>query len=223
MNYFISLLEGIITFISPCLLPLLPVYISFFAGGNRKENTKKTLINAIAFVVGFTIVFMLLGVFAGAAGRWLTRYQLVLNIVTGLIVVLFGLHFLGVLRIPFLNKTFRWKTKEQEPGLAASFVFGLVFSIGWSPCTGAFIGSALMLVSQQGSIVQGMLMMLCYSLGLGIPFVATALLIDRLKSTFDFIKRHYKIINILSGALLIIVGILMMTGLMNYYLSLMTF
>ncbi|MEG1448382.1 MAG: cytochrome c biogenesis protein CcdA, partial [Oscillospiraceae bacterium] len=105
----------------------------------------------------------------------------------------------------------------------SSMVFGIIFSIGWTPCVGAFLGSALMLASAQGSVSKGILMLVFYSLGLGIPFVASAVLIDRLKSTFDFVKRNYKIINIICGSILIIVGILMMTGLMEYFLSLVSF
>ena len=228
MTYFISFLEGIITFISPCLLPMLPVYISFFAGNNNKENDKfRASKNAVAFVAGFTIVFVLLGIFSAAAGRFLARYQVAVNIVTGLIVVIFGLNFIGLLKIPFLNKTFKLKANTKDLGIGSSLLFGIVFSIGWTPCVGTFLASALMLVSQLGghpdAIAKGIVMMLCYSAGLGVPFIAAALLIDKLKSTFDFIKRHYKIINAVSGGLLVAVGILMMTGCMNYFLSLMTF
>lgn len=223
MTYIIAFLEGIITFISPCLLPMLPIYISYFAGGTAEANKLKTLKNALGFVAGFSIIFVLLGVFAGTLGRLLSKYQTGVNIVTGLTVVVLGLNFIGILNIPILSRTFKMKVNVQELGFVSSFLFGMVFSIGWTPCVGAFLGSALMLVSQQGSTTKGLAMMLCYSAGLGIPFIAAAMLIDRLKAAFDFIKRHYKTINIISGVLLVLVGILMMTGTMNYFLSLMTF
>lgn len=223
MEYFIAFLEGIITFISPCLLPMLPIYISYFVGGDERSDSRQTLVNALGFVLGFTIIFVLLGVFAGTLGQLLSDNQIIVNIVAGAIVIVFGLNFMGILKIPILNRTFKVKTEMKELGFLSSVVFGMVFSIGWTPCVGAFLGSALMLVAQQGSVVKGIVMMLSYSAGLGIPFIAAALLIERLKSAFDFIKRNYKIINIICGVLLVVVGILMMTGYMNYFLSLLTF
>lgn len=224
MQYLISFLEGIITFISPCLLPMLPIYISYFAGGGTGEGKRgKTLRNALGFVAGFTLVFITLGAFAGSVGLLLRRHTTVVNLITGGIVILFGLNFMGVLKIGFLNETHRRHGNVKNLGFLTSLLFGIVFSIGWTPCVGAFLGSALMLASQQASAAQGILMLLCYSLGLGIPFVASALLIDRLKSAFGWIKSHYKIINIVSGSLLVVVGILMMTGYMGYFLSLLTF
>ena len=225
MTYIITFLEGIITFISPCLLPMLPIYISFFAGGKVTEikSKYKALKNSIAFVIGFTVVFVILGVFAGTLGRLLIQYQTAVNIVSGLIVIVFGLNFIGIFKIPLLNKTFKLNADTKDLGMVSSFIFGVVFSIGWTPCVGAFLGSALMLVSQQGSVIEGILMMLCYSAGLGIPFIFAAVLIDKLKAAFNFIKKNYGVINVISGAMLVIVGILMMTGYMNLFLSLLSF
>lgn len=223
MQYIILFLEGIITFISPCLLPMLPIYLSYFAGGQSEKSSKgKTLTNAIGFVMGFTIVFILLGAFAGSIGLMLKRHMTTVNIITGGVVILFGLNFLGIIKIGFLNGTYRKNADVKELGFFSALLFGFVFSIGWTPCVGAFLGSALMMASSQGSTGQGILMLLCYSLGLGIPFVASAILIDKLKGTFQWIKTHYGIINKVSGGLLVIVGILMMTGLMGYFLSLLT-
>ncbi|MBP3322740.1 MAG: cytochrome c biogenesis protein CcdA [Clostridia bacterium] len=218
MQYFISFLEGIITFVSPCLLPMLPIYISYFAGG-KERSTKKTVTNSLGFILGFTVVFILLGALAGVLGGFLSKYQTVLNIVTGLIVIFFGLNFLGVFKLNIF-KGMNISLKE-DMGFISSVIFGFVFSIGWTPCVGAFLGSALMLASQQGKALTGILMLLCYSLGLGIPFMISALLIDKLKSTFNFIKKNYKVINIISGSLLIVVGILMMTGTLGILLNLL--
>lgn len=220
MQYILLFLEGIITFISPCLLPMLPVYVSYFSGGNGKINALK---NALGFVLGFTLVFILLGAFAGSVGRTLRAYGTAVNIVTGLVVILFGLNYLGVWGIPFLNMTARRKATVKNLGFGSSLLFGIVFSIGWTPCVGAFLGSALMLASQQGSWIQGVLMLLMFSLGLGIPFVASAVLIERMKGAFTFIKRHYRGINFISGGLLVLVGVLMATGFMGSFLSLLTF
>lgn len=217
MQYFISFLEGFITFVSPCLLPMLPVYVSYFAGSDR--SLRKTLQNALGFVAGFTLVFVLLGALAGTLGGLLRTYSTAVNIVTGLVVVFFGLHFLGVFRFN-LFRGMKGGTAHKDMGFFASLLFGLVFSVGWTPCVGAFLGSALMLASQQGHVLTGVLMLLCYSLGLGIPFVVSALLIDKLKSAFGIIKRHYNTINRVCGALLVVMGVLMMTGLLNRFILL---
>ena len=223
MDYLISFLEGIITFISPCLLPMLPVYISYFAGQNNEGKRKSTVTNAIGFVLGFTLVFVMLGAFVGGVGSFLREYSTAVNIVSGIIVILFGLNFMEVIRIPFLNTNRQLKMKTMNAGFLSSVLFGVIFSIGWTPCVGAFLGSALMLAASGGESLKGIVMLFCFSLGLGIPFIACAVLIDRLKSTFDFIKRNYRIINLISGGLLVAVGLLMATGLMGYFLSLLTF
>lgn len=224
MQYFISFLEGIITFISPCLLPMLPVYLSYFAGGSHQEGKKeKTLKNALGFVLGFTLVFVAMGAFAGTIGLLLKRYTTAVNLVTGAVVVLFGLNFLGVLNVGFLNATHRRQAEVKEMGFVSAVVFGIVFSIGWTPCVGAFLGSALMLASQRGSAMQGILMLLCYSMGLGIPFIVSAVLIERLKTTFNWVKSHYDMINKVCGGLLVVIGILMMTGFMGYFLGMLSF
>lgn len=213
MQYAISFLEGIITFVSPCLLPMLPVYISYFAGGGER-NTKTTLKNAIGFVLGFTLVFSAMGALAGTLGSFLTRYQTAVNIISGLIVIFFGLHYLGVFKFT-LFKGSKKAFNTQNLVFFSSLAFGVVFSVGWTPCVGTFLGSALMMASQQGQVLTGVLMLLVYSLGLGVPFVLSAVLIDRFKSTFDFIKKHYKIINTVSGLLLILIGILLATGMIG--------
>ena len=210
MQYIISFLEGIITFISPCLLPMIPIYITYFVGGGQRK-WQKTLVGALGFVSGFTAIFVAMGALAGTIGSFFVKYQMAVNIVSGLIVIVFGLNFLGVFKWNLFKGNMR-EVNTDNMNFFSAALFGIVFSVGWTPCVGAFLGSALMLASQQGSVMTGVLMLLCYSLGLGIPFVISALLIEQLKTAFDFIKRHYNIINKISGILLIIVGILMATG-----------
>lgn len=220
MQYAVAFLEGVITFISPCLLPMLPIYLSYFAGGGER-STRKTLWGALGFVSGFTMIFILLGALAGTVGSFLKEHQAAVNIVSGLIVVFFGLNFLGVFKL----NMFRGSKKHLDTNNMSFFsamVFGMVFSVGWTPCVGAFLGSALMLASQQGHVIEGMLMLLAYSLGLGIPFLLSAVLIDYLKSAFNWIKQHYKIINTVSGCFLVLVGILMATGTFGRLLSLLS-
>ena len=220
MQYLISFLEGMITFISPCLLPMLPIYVSYFAGGGQR-STRKTLVNALGFVLGFTLVFMAMGALAGTLGSFLRRYQTAVNIVSGVIVIFFGLHFLGLFQLPFFRGSNR-QVDARNLGFFSSALFGIIFSLGWTPCVGAFLGSALMLASQQEHVLQGMGMLLAYSLGLGIPFLLSAVLIDYLKSAFDWIKKHYTLINRISGILLILIGLLMATGLMNRVLGMLS-
>ena len=220
MQYFISFLEGIITFISPCLLPMLPIYISYFAGGGQR-SAGKTLKGALGFVAGFTLVFVAMGALAGTLGSFLRQYQTAVNIVSGLIVVFFGLNFLGIFKLNLFRGGHR-EVNTDNMGFFSALVFGMIFSVGWTPCVGAFLGSALMLASQQGHAVEGMLMLLAYSLGLGIPFVLSAALIDYLKTAFNWIKKNYHIINTLSGIILVLIGIVMMTGTMGRLLNLLS-
>ena len=220
MQYLISFLEGIITFISPCLLPMLPIYISYFGGGGQR-TTRKTLTCATGFVLGFTAVFVALGALASTLGGLLKAHQTAVNIISGLIVILFGLNYLGVLKFNLFRGS-RHSVSQGNMTFFSAFVFGIIFSVGWTPCVGTFLGSALMLASQQGHVLAGMGMLLCYSLGLGIPFLFSAVLIDKLKSTFNFIKRHYSIINKVCGGLLIMIGILMATGTLGWLLTLLS-
>lgn len=220
MQYLISFLEGIITFISPCLLPMLPIYISYFAGGGER-TTKRTLFHAIGFVLGFTVVFVAMGALAGTLGSFLTRYQTWVNIIGGAVVILFGLNYMGVLRLNLFRGR-NYTVKQGQMGFFSAFVFGVIFSVGWTPCVGAFLGSALMLASQQGHVLEGMGMLLCYSLGLGIPFLFSAVLIDKLKSAFNWIKSHYDIINKICGGALVLVGVFMATGTLGRLLALLS-
>jgi len=201
---------------------MLPVYISYFAGQDSKDDRQKALINALGFVLGFTMLFILMGALAGTVGYFLRKYQSLVNLVTGIVVILFGLNFTGIVNIPVLNRARRITIKNNDPGFLHSVLFGMIFSIGWTPCVGVFLGSALMLAAHSGESIKGILMLLCFSLGLGIPFIISAVLIDRLKISFDFIKRNYRIINTVSGLFLVLTGILMATGLMGKYLSLLS-
>lgn len=219
MQYLISFLEGILTFLSPCLLPMLPIYISYFAGGGER-TVKKTLTGALGFVLGFTVVFTAMGALAGTLGSFLTRYQTWVNIICGLLVIAFGLNYMGLIRIN-LFRGMNHTVKQGDMDFFSAALFGVVFSVGWTPCVGTFLGSALVLASQQGHMLEGMGMLLCYSLGLGIPFLLSAVLIDRLKSTFSWIKAHYAVINLVCGGLLVVVGVLMATGMLGLFLNLL--
>lgn len=265
MDYAITFLEGVITFISPCLLPLLPVYVAFFAGGVEnpgRDNTarpanhagetgcnveggvtdegdgtrsslerdgktdgsmRRTVTCALGFIAGFTLLFTLLGAFAGTIGSLVIQYQTALNVVCGLIVIILGLNYLGIAKIPLLERTLKPNTSVTPRGFFSSLVFGMVFALGWTPCVGAFLGSALSLAATSGQTATGITLLACYSLGLGVPFFIAAILIDQLEGAFSWVKAHYRIVNGCCGALLVVVGTLMATGLFGYWLRLLSF
>lgn len=224
MRYLLLFLEGIITFISPCILPMLPIYISYFAGseGNQKFRAFR---NAIAFVLGFTIIFSLMGAAASTVGVFFQQHMKIINLICGIVMIVFGINLLGLYPIKVLNNTYKisWNKDTKNMGIVGSFIFGSIFGIGWTPCVGPFLGSALMIASNSTKIVEGVLMLVVYSLGLGIPFILSALLIHLLAGVFQFIKSHYSIIKGISGVLLIVIGICMATGYLNVFLSLLTF
>lgn len=205
---------------------MLPIYLSYFAGGDLRDETRgrrRSVVNAAGFVLGFTIVFVLLGAATGTFGQFIRLHQTALNLVGGAILVLFGLNYMDVLRIGFLNRTVRFNRKVSAFSFPSSVLFGFIFSIGWTPCIGAFLGSALLLAANSQQALRGILLLLVFSLGLGIPFMISAVLIGSLKQAFSAIKRHYRVIRIVSGLLLISIGVLMMLGRLHLFLSLLTF
>lgn len=222
MEYLIVFIEGIITFISPCILPMLPIYISYFAGDIEEGKKGKTIINAIGFVIGFTIIFTLLGALAGTFGMFIKKYQTIFNIIGGSILIIFGLNYMGILSIGFIEKTKKIQVDIKSFKFLSIIVFGMIFAIGWTPCVGTFLGSALMIAASSSGVLKGTIMLLIYSLGLGIPFIIAALIMDELKNSMKFIKKNYKLINRISGVFLIIVGISMIIGLFNKLLSILT-
>ena len=212
-----TMIEGLITFISPCVLPMIPVYVLYFTGAAEGKQTKRTLARALCFVLGFTALFVLLGVFAGTLGALLVQHQRAVNLVCGLVMIVFGLYYAGVLRIGLLDRTVKPDVRVQPKGYASCALLGAVFAVGWTPCTGPLLGSAMMMAASRGSVLAGAVLLACYSLGLGLPFVLCALLIDRLKGALAAVKRHYKAINRVCGVFLILVGLTMMTGLYSRF------
>ena len=215
MQYFLTFLEGFISFISPCMLPMLPIYVSYFAAGADKKY--KTFARAISFVLGFTTVFTLLGLFAGTLGSLLVKYETVLNIICGVVVIIFGLSYMEVIHLPFFRGI---KSGVKVKGIFSAYLFGVVYSVSHTPCVGAFLGAALSQATSTGKSFEGMLLLLIYSLGLGIPFILSALLIEQLQKAFAVLKKHHKLINIICGAFLIAIGLMMAFGLMHKVIAL---
>ncbi len=205
MEYFVTFIEGIASFISPCVLPIIPIYISYFATESKSE--KKSLINSIGFVSGFSIIFILLGVFAGTFGKLITKYSDYVHIALGIFLIIISLNYMGVIFVGFLNQTKGMKKQQKDLTFITSILFGIIFSLSWTPCVGAFLSSALILASTTGSVLKGSLLLLTYSLGLAIPFIMTTFLLEKMKKTFDFIKKHYDIINKIAGGILLLNGL----------------
>lgn len=208
MDYILIFLEGIASFISPCLLPMVPIYISYFIGEDN-QNNKKAIMNSIGFVLGFTIVFLIFSIFASSIGFLLSNYIKYIKIFFGILIILFGLNYMEILKIEILNKTRIKKLNFKNFNFFKSIIFGMLFSISWTPCIGTFLSSALLLIAKGQNILKGIILMLIYSVGLGIPFIISAILIEKLKKVFDCIKKHYDIIKNISGAILVISGIYM--------------
>lgn len=208
MEYVLTFLEGLASFISPCLLPMLPIYISYFMG-EEENNKKKAIINSIGFVLGFTIVFLVLSIFASTIGYFISSYTKYIKIAFGIIIIVLGLNYMEIFKLKFLNKTKGVQMNSKNLNFFKAVLFGILFSISWTPCIGTFLSSALLLIAKEQEILKGILLMLLYSIGLGIPFIISVILIEKLKEVFDFIKRNYKKVKILSGLILIGMGIYM--------------
>ena len=206
IEFLFTFLEGIASFISPCLLPMIPIYISYFAGRDNKDM-KRAIRNAIGFVVGFTIVFILLAVFASYVGFFISSNIKYIEILFGIIIIIFGLNYMELIKIGFLNKIKRVNADTKDLNFIKSVLFGMLFSISWTPCIGTFLSSALLLVASSNDMLKGILLMLVYSIGLGIPFIISVVLIEKLKTVFNFIKKHYDIVKKISGLILIIMGL----------------
>lgn len=220
--FVLTFTEGFLAFLSPCILPMIPIYLLYLGGSDEVDGKPpdRLMINTLGFVLGFSLIFVALGATASALGGLLVTYRVLLQRIGGLIVIVFGLNYLGVLQVGFLNRTKTMGTKTENLKFWSSLLFGAVFSLGWTPCLGAFLGSALLLASNTNTMYQGMALLLTFSLGLGIPFLLTAMLWERLQRTFTFIKRNLHIIQMVSGALLVLVGVLMFLDRFGSYANL---
>ena len=224
MKFFMVFLEGLLTFISPCILPMLPIYFAYLSGeagsSSGSKDNLKLLKNSLGFITGFTIIFVILGAFAGSLGSLVSSHIDIINIVAGIVMVIFGLNFMGATKIGFLNKSISFTRLGNKMGFIPSLIFGLTFGISFSPCVGAFLGSALALAAGEGSGISGVLMLFAYSMGLGVPFLVSALLIEQFRASFDIIRRNQSKINLVSGVFLILMGIITALGIFNKFAGL---
>ena len=218
LSIFASFIAGIITFISPCVLPLIPAYITLVTGISlnqlsEKNNLSKIFLSSTVFVSGFTAIFVVLGISATYIGSFFLNNINILRWIGGIIVIVFGLHLMGIFKISFLYKQMSFlKPIEKSGNYFTIFLIGCAFAFGWTPCVGPVLASILVLASSQETVHRGAVLLFFYSLGLGIPFILTALFINKFLTIFKFIKKYYKIIEFVSGVLLISIGILLITN-----------
>jgi cytochrome c-type biogenesis protein len=212
---------GFISFISPCVLPLVPGYISFVSGVSLDRmkdragtgvSLGKIALNCVFFILGFSVVFVGLGASATYLGQFLSEKFVLFSKIAGVIVIIFGLHVMGVFRIPFLQYERRFHAGSKPLGLLGSFLVGLAFAFGWTPCIGPILGAILAFASTQETVKEGIYLLSAYSLGLGLPFFVTGIAMNTVLGLSKGIKSHYRKIELVSGALLILVGILILTN-----------
>jgi cytochrome c-type biogenesis protein len=208
---------GFLSFVSPCVLPLIPGYISFISGltleemqgkAEAKSSRASVLLASSAFVLGFTVIFVALGASASAIGKWMYAQSPILEKIAGTILVILGLHMMGVFRIRLLDSDKRIHTQQKPAGPVGAFLVGMAFAFAWTPCIGPILGGILAMAASRDSVGEGMQMLAVYSLGLGVPFLLTSVAIDRFFSAAARIRRHYRAIELVSGGLLILVGLL---------------
>ncbi len=231
MSYTIAFTAGVLSFFSPCVFPLIPSYISYMTGVSfedlknaldRGKIRRITAINSFFFIAGFSTIFVLLGASSSAIGRMLLEYQDTIRKVGGILVIIFGLYIAGILRLGFLSRERRFHLRDKPLGFLGSFFVGIIFSAGWTPCVGPILASILLYASTAGSVSYGIKLLTVFSLGLGIPFFIAAIGINSLLLHFRRIQRYLRIISVISGVFLIIVGILIFTNyltVLSYYLT----
>ncbi len=213
----IALVAGIVSFLSPCVLPLVPGYVSMLSGASIEELKdsagaellRRVLRNSLAFVVGFTLVFVILGASATWVGKFLLARRMIFNIIAGVVVIVFGLHLTGLVKIPFLYREARLDTGAPKRGLGGAFLMGFAFAFGWTPCIGPILAAILTLAAQRQTVFQGMFLLAIYSAGLAIPFLITSVGLSSFLKFYKGFRRHLQVVEVASGVLLIALGTLM--------------
>ena len=227
VSFFLAFSAGLLSFLSPCVLPLIPGYLSYLAGNTigaqrATEDKRRLLYKSIFFVVGFTVIFVLMGASITTLGRLFVKYQLFIRRISGIVMIIFGIHTTGIFTIKKLYMEKRAFSFGNAQGLLGAFIMGLAFAAGWTPCIGPILGSILLYAGSYDTIGRGILLLTSYSIGLGLPFIASALLIDTLTFKLKKLNKYFKAISIISGIIMIIFGILIFTNklvLLTGYLS----
>ena len=212
-----AFLAGVLMFLAPCTLPLVPAYLAFISGGEKR----RIMANAIAYVLGFSVIFILLGLFAGFIGTFLAPWRDLLSRVGGAVIIIFGLTMLGFVHIPLLgsDKKIRLPKFLVLGHPQSSFLIGVLFALGWSPCIGPILGTILLFASTSATAVQGAVLLAVFSFGLGLPFLLTALLINRAEGAFNRFAGFARILSLVGGIILVFLGALMLSGKMGLLLT----
>jgi cytochrome c-type biogenesis protein len=214
----VALVAGLVSFLSPCVLPIVPPYLAYMSGvtltelSARGSARARAIIPALFFVMGLSTIFLLLGAAASAIGLAFLQYQDTLNTIAGLLVMGFGLHFLGIIRIGFLNQEARMDAGERGGSAFGAYILGLAFAFGWTPCIGPQLGAILSLAASEGSVARGTTLLAAYAVGLGVPFLLVAAFLPRLSGFMGWMKRHMDRIERIMGLLLWTIGLMMLTG-----------
>ena len=220
ITFVIAFSAGFLSFVSPCVLPLIPSYVSYITGisfedlvegGEDKNFTRVTLYNSLAFILGFTIIFVALGASSSYIGSILRDYQELIMRIGGLLVIFFGLFIMGFIKFDFINREKKFHLQEKPAGYLGSVFVGIVFAAGWTPCIGPMLGSILSLATSEGSVLFGIQLLFVYSIGLGLPFLITSLALNTFLHHLPKVTRHMKVVTTLSGLILICVGLLLVT------------
>ncbi|ADL13454.1 cytochrome c biogenesis CcdA family protein [Acetohalobium arabaticum] len=209
VSIIVALLAGITSFVSPCVLPLVPAYVSYITGSAAQKGRLFTLVRAIGFVIGFSIIFILMGASASYLGQLFARYQSIFTKISGILIIVFGLQMVGILKFDLLYKEVRFKGPQQATNWFSSILMGMAFAAGWTPCVGTVLASILLYAGSSTTVVTGVLLLTVYSLGLGIPFILTAVFINKFTSLSNKINKYLPLISKVSGVVMIIFGILL--------------
>lgn len=231
-SLFLSLLMGIVSFVSPCILPLIPSYVSYITGISfddltnqnvRKNNMRTTVLHSLAFVGGFTVVFVLLGATASVLGQLMIEYLKAIRIIGGVLLIVLGLFVSDIVPIPFLQQDAKLHLKNRPAGFLGTFLVGVIFAAGWTPCTGPFLAAVLMQAAQSETMCTGMVFLSFYSMGIGVPFILSAVAISAFLHSFRKVTRYFRAIKITSGVILVVMGILLIsdkwTLLTSYFMN----
>jgi len=217
-SLFVALLAGVISFLSPCVLPIVPPYLAYMGGismadmTDDKVSNRPAVIAAIFFALGLSTVFIFLGFAASAFGQLFLQNQGLLAQISGGVIAIFGLHFLGLITLPFLQREARFDAGDRGGSSFGAYILGLAFAFGWTPCIGPILGAILALSAQEASIARGTMLLATYAIGLGVPFIIASIFINRAINVMNRFKRHMGLIEKIMGGMLVVVGIMMMTG-----------
>jgi cytochrome c-type biogenesis protein len=215
LGLLIAFSAGLLSFLSPCVLPLVPSYVTFITGMNLEDlhsSRKTTLIHALLFVAGFTLIFLALGAGATVFGQLMLRYRDIISRVGGALVIVFGLYMLGVFNFAFMQRDTRLHLSHKPLGYFGTLVVGIAFGAGWSPCIGPILGAILTMAANEADLQRGLVLLLTYSMGLAVPFLVAALAVERFLAVFAKLRHRMVWVNRIAGAMLILVGVLMVTN-----------